>query len=300
VSVAQEAAVVVAKPSAPALGQRVRRLWVYRALLLNLIRRDLRIRYKESVLGFLWSMLNPAMYLAIFYVVFVIILPQAIPFFPVFMLSGLLPWTLFQNSMMTATTSVVAGAPLLKRVSFPREVLPLASVGANIFHFFLQTLVLLAFMLLFRYQFASRYLLLVVPALVVEVLFLAGFSLIVSSLTVYLRDIAHFMELALLFWFWMTPVVYPPRLVFTKFAHHNLPFGLYLLNPMSTVVLAFQRAFYYHVNPLYKGKPSPVLIAFPLVWYLKVLGILALVALVFVWIGFAVFGKAEGNFAEEL
>ena len=155
-SAAQETAVVVAKPSAPALGDRIRRLWVYRALLLNLIRRDLRIRYKESVLGFLWSMLNPAMYLAIFYVVFVIILPAAIPHFPVFILAGLLPWTLFQNSMMTATTSVVGGAPLLKRVSFPREVLPLASVGANIFHFFLQMLVLLGFMLLLRSSSMTR------------------------------------------------------------------------------------------------------------------------------------------------
>jgi ABC-2 type transport system permease protein len=282
------------------MAERVRRLWVYRGLLLNLIRRDLRIRYKESVLGFLWSMLNPAMYLAIFYVVFVIILPAGIPHFPVFILCGLLPWTLFQNSMMTATTSVVAGAPLLKRVSFPREVLPLASVGANIFHFFLQMLVLLGFMLVFRYQFASRYLVLVIPALLVEVLVLVGLSLIVSSLTVYLRDIAHFMELALLFWFWMTPVVYQPRLVFDKFAHHHVPFGLYLLNPMTTVVLAFQRAFYYHVNPIYRGKPSPVLIAFPLAWYFRVLGILALVAIALIWIGFGVFGRAEGNFAEEL
>src|SRR5438132_602494 len=190
---------------------------------------------------------------------------------------------------LTASTDIIGPS-----VSAAQET---AVVGANIFHFFLQMLVLLGFMLLLRYQFESRYLALVVPALVVEVLFLAGLSLIVSSLTVYLRDIAHFMELALLFWFWMTPIVYQPRLVFDKFAHHHLPFGLYLLNPMATVVLAFQRAFYYHVNPLYRNptthqiKPSPVLIAFPLTWYFQVLGILALVAIVLVWIGFSVFGK---------
>jgi len=316
VRAAQGTAVVVSKPRAPALGERIQRLWVYRGLLLNLIRRDLRIRYKESVLGFLWSMLNPAMYLAIFYVVFVIILPAGIPHFPVYILSGLLPWTLFQNSMMAATTSVVAGAPLLKRVSFPREVLPLSVIGANIFHFFLQMLVLIGFMIVFRYPFASRYLLLVVPALMVEVLVLAGLGLIVSSLTVYLRDIAHFMELALLFWFWMTPVVYAPRLVYDKLAHHHLPFGLFLLNPMTSVVMSFQRAFYAKVNPL-SGARDPVthqlkldaaghlerahiLIGFPLVTYLKYLGILAAVALLLIWIGFVIFGKGEGNFAEEL
>jgi ABC-type polysaccharide/polyol phosphate export permease len=104
----------------------------------------------------------------------------------------------------------------------------------------------------------------------------------------------------------MTPVVYQPRLVFDKFTNHHLPFVLYLLNPMTAVVMAFQRAFYYHTNVPYfdRGQHhmvvSHVLIAFPLVWYFEALGILALVGLVLLWIGFNIFGRAEGNFAEEL
>src|SRR5213079_2977045 len=92
-SAVQDASVLVGKAGSPAPIERIGRLWTYRGLLLNLVKRDLRIRYKESALGFLWSMLNPATYLAIFYVVFVILLPAGIPHFPVFILSGLLPWT---------------------------------------------------------------------------------------------------------------------------------------------------------------------------------------------------------------
>lgn len=302
-SAVQDASVLVGKPTAPPLSERIRRLWTYRGLLLNLVKRDLRIRYKESALGFIWSLLNPATYLAIFYVVFVIILKSGIPHFPVFLLSGLLPWTLFQNTMMGATSSVVGGAPLLKRVAFPREVLPLAQVGANLFHFFLQMIVLLGFMLIFRYPFLSRYTVLFVPALVVEVLLLTGLSLIVSSITVYLRDMTHIMELGTLFWFWMTPVVYQVGLVYDKFHNHHIPFGLYLLNPMTPVVLTFQRGFYKVVslpNAADPAHPTHLLLGYDMLWYLKVLGIIGLVSIAVIWFGFWVFSRSEGNFAEEL
>lgn len=309
----------IASARAPALGPRIVRLWTYRNLLLNLTKRDLRIRYKESFLGFLWSLLNPLMYLIIFYIVFVKIVPAGIPNFVVFFLSGLLPWTLFQNTMMGATNSVVGGAPLLKRVSFPREVLPLAQIGANIFQFFLQLLVLLAVLLIMRYPFFSPYVALIVPAFVVEVLLLTGFSLILSSLTVYLRDIAHFMELALLLWFWLTPVVYPVYQVYDKLVNHphklfghqmsHISFGWVLSNPMVAPVLAFQRAFYKTASPVVKCGPADpagkvctthILVNFPFGWYLRELGILMVVAVVLIWIGFTIFGRAEGNFAEEL
>jgi ABC-2 type transport system permease protein len=288
--------VAVTTAQAPALGERIRRLWTYRHLLLNLTKRDLRIRYKESVLGFLWTLLNPLMFLLIFYIVFVKIVPAGIPNFTVFFLSGLLPWTLFQNSMMMTTNSVVGGAPLLKRVAFPREVLPLSVIGANMFTFALQMVVLLGVLLAMRYNFYDRYLVLIVPAFVVEVMLLTGFALIFSSLTVYLRDITHFMELATLFWFWVTPVVYQVASVYTKLHRHNISFNWVLLNPMVVPVMAFQRAFYNAVNP----KGQHILLNFPVSWYLRNLGILAIASLILVWIGFAIFGKAEGNFAEEL
>lgn len=308
-STIEQTNVAVSSATTPKLGERLHRLWVYRGLLLNLTKRDLRIKYKESALGFLWSLLNPLMYLAIFYIVFVKIVPAGIPHFTFFFLSGLVPWTLFQNSMFGATNAVVGGAPLLKRVAFPREVLPLGLIGANIFTFALQMLVLVGVLVIFRYNFLSPYMLAVVPAFVVECLLLVGFSLILSSLTVYLRDLTHFMELALLFWFWVTPVVYPIQQVYGKFTAHHISFNWALLNPMIVPILAFQRAFYrngYQPVPCpATAAPGtkctqPILVTFHLSWYFRQLGILFVVSLVLIWIGFAIFGKAEGNFAEEL
>lgn len=283
----------------PGILARARRLIAYRDLLKNLIRRDLRVRYQESALGFAWSMLNPILYLVVFYVVFNVFLPGGIPYFPVFLLSGLLPWTLFASSLSGATVSVVGGGALIKKVYFPREVLPLASIGSALVHFALQTLVFVAFLLLFRYPFAGEFLLLVPLALLVEVVLLYGFGLLLASLNVYLRDVQHFLELALLAWFWMTPIVYPVALVADKLAPRGL-FGLYLLNPVAPIVLSFQRAFYNRVTPLQDGSAVPVLLDQPLSWYLQHLALVAVFALVLAVIGQIVFARGEGSFAEEL
>ncbi|MGH2733736.1 MAG: ABC transporter permease [Actinomycetota bacterium] len=275
---------------------RLRRLIAYRELLINLVRKELRVRYKESVLGFLWSMLNPLLYLAVFYVVFNFFLPnRGVPYFTIFLLSGLLGWTLFSSSLAGGANSIVGNGALLKKVNFPREVLPLATVGASVFHFLLQMLVLLGVLILIGYPFFGENLLLVPVALTVEVLLLAGLVLLVSSVTVYLRDVQHFVELALLAWFWMTPIVYQVAIVFDRLAPKGL-FGLYLLNPMAPITLAFQRAFYNRVTP----QGIPILLDAPLSWYMARLGLVALVALALFVVGLAVFARAEGNFAEEL
>ena len=106
---------------------------------MGLVRKELKVKYKDSSLGFFWSMLNPAMYLVVFYVVFQIILGSGIPFFAIYLLSGLLAWNLFSGSVTGATGSIVSNGSLVNKVYFPREILPLATVGANLVHFFLQT-----------------------------------------------------------------------------------------------------------------------------------------------------------------
>lgn len=262
----------------------------YRELLLNLVRREIRGRYRASALGFLWSMLTPILYLAVFYVVFNIFLRGGIPYFPVFLLSGLLPWTLFASALSAGTSSVVGNAPLLKKVFFPREVLPLASIGAALFHFVLQMGVLIGFLVIFRYEFVDKYLLLVPVALFVELLLLAGLTLMLSAITVYLRDVQHFLELALLAWFWLTPIIYPVVLVFEKLSVRGM-FGLYLLNPMTPIVLTFQRAFYGRVPPLLDVSFS---------WYLEKLAYVGLAGIALVFLGQMVFVRLEGNFAEEI
>src|SRR6202011_842842 len=112
------------------LRQHVRDIWLYRELLLGLTRKELKVKYKNSVLGFLWSMLNPATSLLVFYVVFQVILKNGIPYFAIYLISGILVWNLFSNALPQACGSVVNNGPIVKKVSFPREVLALASVGA--------------------------------------------------------------------------------------------------------------------------------------------------------------------------
>src|SRR4051794_20781049 len=109
---------------------RIRNIWRYSELLVGLTRKELKVKYKNSILGFLWSLLNPASILLVYYVVFQLILKNGVPYFAIYLISGILVWNLFSNGLLGATSSVVNNSGLVKKVSFPREVLPLASVGA--------------------------------------------------------------------------------------------------------------------------------------------------------------------------
>src|SRR3954470_17761587 len=293
------ARVVSARPTLPA---RLRRLWAYRELLVGMTRKDLKVKYKNSVLGFVWSMLNPALYLVVYWVVFDLILGTGIPNFPIFLLSGILVWNLFATSLGSATSSVVANAGLVRKVAFPREILPLASVGAALVHFFLQAIVLVMALVVFRYNVAWSYLPLLPVALFALLFFVAALGILLGSINVYLRDTAHFVELALIAWFFMTPIVYPYEVVAEKLGDKS---WLYLLNPITDIVLTFQRAIYGQVSgakttdgvtTVTKILPQGV----DQWWYLWHLGLVILASAVLFVLALVVFGRAEGNFAEEL
>ena len=217
--------------------QRLAAVWRYRELLMGLIRKELKVKYKDSSLGFLWSMLNPAMYLAVFYVVFKVILGSPIPNFAIYLLSGLLAWNLFSASVMGAVSSVVANGPLVNKVYFPREILPLSVVGATVVHFFLQSVVLLGTLMIFRYGVALEYLWLIPIALVVLLVLTSGLAILFAACNVYARDLQHLLELALLAWFWMTPIVYPWATPADKLVENDLPSGLTMINPITPIVL---------------------------------------------------------------
>ena len=265
-------------------------------------RTELKVKYKNSVLGFAWSMLNPALYLVVYWVVFDLILGSGIPNFPIFLLSGILVWNLFATSLGSATGSVVANAGLVRKVAFPREILPLASVGAALVHFFLQAIVLVLALVIFQYQVAWSYVPLLPIALFALLFFVAALGVLLGSINVYLRDTAHFVELALIAWFFMTPIVYPYETVAAKLGDHS---WLFLLNPITDIVLTFQRAIYGQVSgaktvdgvtTITKILPQGV----DQWWYLWHLGlVIAFSAALFV-LALYVFGRAEGNFAEEL
>ena len=279
---------------------RMQAVWRYRELLVGLVRKELKVKYKDSSLGFFWSMLNPAMYLAVFYVVFQVILGSGIPYFAIYLLSGLLSWNLFSGSLTAATGSIVNNGSLVNKVFFPREILPLATVGANLVHFFLQAIVLLLALVVFQYGVALEYLWLVLPAMLVVLLLTAGLAILFSALNVYARDLQHLLELVLLAWFWMTPIVYPWQLPADKLGEHGLSSSLTLLNPMVSVVTTLQRAIYGTDFYVDSGKTIHVLPDGGPLWYLRNLGLVGLVAAGIFVVAVHVFGRLEANFAEEL
>jgi ABC-2 type transport system permease protein len=277
-------------------------IWQYRELLHGLVRKELKVRYKGSALGFFWSMLNPATSLAVYYLVFAVFLKSPIPYFAFFLLSGQLAWNLFTASIPAATASIVGNAPLIKKVYFPREVLPLATIGAAMVHFFLQSLVLLAALAVFRYDIDWAYIWLAVPAIVTLLLFTAALGIFLSAVNVYMRDLQHLMEIALMVWFWLTPILYPYTLISDRLAEHGLSW-VARLNPLTSIVLAMQRAIwgraYGEVDEV-TGLPHLIIPDASQWWYLGNLAVVAGISCVLIVGAIKVFDHLEGNFSEEI
>ena len=265
-------------------------------LLVGLVRKDLKVKYQGSVLGFLWSLANPLLLLVVYTFVFQVVLKSGIPQFGFYLLSGLLVWNLFAGAVGTSTAAVVGNAGLVKKVRFPLSVLPLSQVGFALVHFALQVFVLLVVMAVTgNTQFAGPQLLLAVPAIAVAVLFTVAVSFLVAGLNVRYRDTQHVVEVALMAGFWINPIVYSVSLVHNELG--NL-YGLYYLNPMAGVVVAMQRAIYAQ-NPVLPGG-STVLASDDYAFYLEKLGIGALVSAVLLGLGLWAYHRLSADFAEEL
>jgi ABC-type polysaccharide/polyol phosphate export permease len=291
----------------PRVTERIARIWQYRELLVSMVRTELKVRYKNSALGFAWSLLNPLLYLVVFYVAFDLILGAGIPTFPIYLLSGLLVWNLFSAGLGNATSSVVNNAGLVNKVAFPREILPLAAIGGALVHFFLQGLVLATVLLVTRWDVALAYLPLIPLALVALLVLTAGLGILLSAINVYLRDTQHFLELALLAWFWMTPIVYT---FMTLGNRGGWTTKLFMANPVTPVVLVFQRSLYAKLDTGANTGSSSALrnvatttdILPDWSWghYAAYLGYTAGIGIVLLTIAIVVFGRLEANFAEEL
>ncbi|HVC69677.1 MAG TPA: ABC transporter permease [Acidimicrobiales bacterium] len=294
---------------------RLREMWQARELFVFLVRKEIKVKYKNSVLGFLWSMLNPALTLAVFYVLFTYFLPNGIPHFVIYMFSAMLVWNLFQSGLLSGTTSVVVNAGIVKKVAFPREILVLASVGAAFMFFFYQSIVMVAFMVAFHHAPAWGDIWLLLPALAAIIVFASALAIFLSAVNVYLRDTQHLVEVLLVAWFWAIPTVYAfSGRVHDSLQRHTIFFiphtkliWLYFANPVTPVVMTFQRFFYNDFHPhstLASLKHAPiahgVLANYPIHWFVEAdLAVLGASVLLFL-AALVVFGHLEGNFAEEL
>ncbi len=284
------------------LGTRLLNLRDRRELLRNLVISDIRIKYKGSALGLLWSMLNPAFTLGIYYLVFSVVLKNGYPNYVIFLFSGLIVWNMFQNAVFSATGVIVDRAGLVKKVSFPREILPLASVGSAVIYFLIQLVVLVIFLFIFHHAPEWNMLAILPITFASLYLFAAAVSVIMSAFTVYLRDMKHLMEVLLQLWFWMSPVVYSyENSLSVQLAAHHIKM-LYFINPMALIVLTFQRTFY--VNTLVHSTTTGLPIKMLPTWqpssflYLN-LAMLVIMGGLFL-ISLVIFGRLEGNFESEL
>jgi lipopolysaccharide transport system permease protein len=188
------------------------RLVRYRGLISSLVARELKARYRGSVLGVLWSFINPLLLLSIYTFVFTFILPNrnevAQPY-AVFMFCGILAWNWFSSSLMEASNALVSGGNLIKKVLFPAEVLPIVSVLANMVHFFLGLLIFVAVLVGYRHWPDPGGLIWFPVVVAVQLVFTVALALFLSALTVHYRDIRDLLSNVLMFWFFATPIIYP-------------------------------------------------------------------------------------------
>ncbi|MHB1295284.1 MAG: ABC transporter permease [Anaerolineae bacterium] len=272
---------------------RLRELGSYRDLVVSLVVRDLKVRYKNSVLGFLWSLLNPLLLMLVFTVVFTIMLPSdSTPSYPVFVLCALLPWNCFSAAVSTSVSSIVQNATLVKKVYFPREILPIATVLSSLANFVLALPVLFLLMAVFRVHFTVWIVYLPVIMLV-QVAFTIGVALMLSTLNVFYRDTSVIIDVVMQAWFFLTPVFYPIDLIPEATTLFGLVLPLrrivYILNPMASIVASYRSILYGFTN----GAP-PAAPAFDFFTRTAVTALLVLVA------GYWVFSRYSPRFGEEV
>ncbi len=215
-----------------------RELWAYRELLWVLTMRDIKVRYKQTVLGASWAIIRPVLTMVIFSVVFgqLAKLPSDGFPYPVFVYAGLLPWTFFSGAISTSGQSLVGSANLVSKVYFPRLIIPLSSVGAGLIDLMISTAVLLSLMIWFGVPLTLN--LLAAPLLLIGVVFAAlGVGTLLSALTVAYRDFTHLTPFMVQIWLYITPVIYPVSMVPKDWQ------WVMFLNPMTGLVEAFRAAF---------------------------------------------------------
>ena len=269
---------------------RLRELWTYRELIRNLVMRDLKVRYKNSVLGIAWSWLNPLLMMLVLTVVFTVMAGRSDQkAYHVFVLIGILSWNFFSASVVGATGSIVNNAHLIKKVYFPRAVLPVSIVLSNMLNFAIALPVFFALAWLSGVPLSGRVDLIVwLPVvLLVQVIFSIGIGLILSTVNVFYRDMQIIMEVVMLAWFFVTPIFYTietvPETAQLLGATLDLRRLLFILNPMASIISSYRDVLYWgrFIGP-----------DFFLRTVVTAIGVLI--------VGYAVFDRYARRFAEEV
>ncbi|HUJ25623.1 MAG TPA: ABC transporter permease [Myxococcales bacterium] len=263
-----------AAPPMPAPRSALAELFHFRQLIAMLVVRELKVRYKRSVFGLLWTMLNPLLLMVVYAVVFTTIMPAAMHNFAIFLLAGLLPWIFFNNALMQGLWSVLGNQELVRKVRLPQAVFPLSVVGSNLVNFALSLVPLFAMMIALRQPFTPALLFLPVGMLVLT-LFTSGVTLLFATATVFFRDVRHLAEVLLQMLMYLSPVLYDLRMLGE---HHEWWFRIFRVflrvNPLSYLLPLVR-------DPVYYGRLPP----------LPALGVATAGSLAMLAFGFAVFQR---------
>lgn len=252
-------------------------LYQYREMIVSLIHRDLRGRYKGSVLGFLWTFINPLLQLVVYTIVFSNIMRMGIDNYYLFLFVALIPWMFCASSIMGASLCILQNQSLVTKIYFPREVLPLSVVTSNFINMLYCFIIVLAVVLIFAENVNFQAWLYLPVIAVIEYILVLGISFIVAGLTVYFRDLEHILGILTMAWQFLTPVMYSVDMVPQEYM------GIFQLNPMTPVIVAYRDILYYGAVPHFETLVQAI-----------GFGILLSV------LGFIIFGKLKKNFAEEL
>ena len=254
----------------------LKELYNYREMIYNLVKKDLRGRYKGSVLGFLWTFINPLLQLAVYTLVFSTIMRVNVDKFYMYLFIALIPWIFFTTSILGGTISIIQNKDLIKKIYFPRIIIPISTVLATIMNMiFSMAVVILA---LFISGIGISYYVLLLPVIMILEFFLVlGMVFLFSSLNVFFRDIEYILSIIMMIWFYMTPIVYTVEMIPEKYQ------TLFYLNPMTNIVIFYRDILFY------KRMPS-----------FGFIGGVFLYSLAMIIIGYFVFQKLQKNFVEEL
>lgn len=270
--------------------QSLQEVWAYRELLQLLVKREIKVRYKDSSLGLLWSLIRPLVMLAVYYFAIGRFLgaQRAIPSFAIYVFTGLTAYQLFSEVISSCTSSILGNAGLVKKVSLPREVFPLSTVGSSLFNLGVQLVVLLAATVVAQQVPLGQRLVYLPLSLAVLLVYGVAAGLLLSALNVFLRDVQYLVEMSLVILFWTTPTVYSWGLVRDAGIPPLLE-TLYLCNPVAVAVLGMQRALWVAGD----AAPTPDGLGVRLV-------VMLVVGCGLVYVAQRLFARLEGNFAQEL
>lgn len=252
-------------------------LYQYRELLKTNVKKEIRGKYKGSFLGILWSFVNPLLMTLVYAIVFPFLLKSTEPHYVTFIIIGILPWTWFTNTIALGTVSILGNAGIIKKVYFPREILPISVVTSGMINFLISCLIIAIFLICSGIGF-SPYIFFLPIIVLVQYLFSLGIVFITSAIDIYIRDLEYIVNFFVTMLFYATPILYSPEM----FASTKI-YSLIKLNPMGIIINAYRDIFFYKQIP-----------------NLTSLGILMLVCFLFCGLGYCLFKKLAKGFAEEV